>query len=98
MPPIEQSDGFAKAAQTLRARAATSTELAIKDDMLKAAEKFEDIHKKAELVFGKVNQSLADAEQLRRLHKKRTQVSWLGAIGVLALVVIFWMIAKAAGM
>ena len=96
MTPIEQSDGFAKAAQTLRMRAAEATDPAVKDDMLKAAGKFEDIHEKAALVFGQINQSLAETERLKAIQRRKARRSfWAGWIVLAALIVIVGLIAKA---
>lgn len=98
MPPIEQSDGFAKAAQTLRTRATQATDPAIKDDMLKAAEKFEDIHEKAALVFGQINQSLADTERLKAVQKRKARRSFWAGWMVLAMLIMIVGFSVKAGL
>jgi hypothetical protein len=89
MPEIETSDGFAKAAESMRALAA-KVDPSEKDVYLRIAERFEEVDVRGKTVFAEVNDAVARnmkfAEQLhRRRFTHRTWEFWV-VVGVVLLI------------
>ncbi|MBK7003416.1 MAG: hypothetical protein IPH35_27060 [Rhodoferax sp.] len=78
MPKIETSDGFAKAAESIRALAAKEVDPSEKEAYLSTAKKFEDTHARAQSVFAEVNETLERNEAFakRLLRKRFTHRTW----------------------
>ncbi|OOG43987.1 hypothetical protein [Polaromonas sp. A23] len=90
MPKIEVPDGFAKAAESMRALAAKEVDPSEKEVYLSAAKKLEDAHQRGQRVFAEANETIDRAEKLaKRLLRKRfthrTWEFWLVVGSVLAL-------------
>ena len=78
MPNIETSDGFAKAAQSMRALAAKEVDPSEKEAYLSAAKKLEDTHALAQKAFVAINETIEQNETFARslLRKRFTHRTW----------------------
>lgn len=79
MSKIEASDGFLKAAESMRALAAKETDPSEKEAYLSAARKFEETHLVGERIFAMADEASEQAKELsgRLLRKKRfTHSTW----------------------
>ena len=92
MSKTETSDGFLKAAESMRALAAKETDPSEKEAYLSAAKKFEETHLIGERIFATAKEASEQHKELtkRLLRKKRfthsTWEFWLVVIVVLSFV------------
>jgi len=78
MPNVETSDGFAKAAESMRTLAAKEVDPSEKEAYLSAAKKLEDTHALAQKVFAEANETIEQNERFARslLRKRFTHRTW----------------------
>jgi len=97
-PDLDPGDGFARAAGTLRSHAKNLEDQPSRDAFILAAEKFEDVDKRAHVVFAEIEETIERNKKwpdsiLQKRFTHRTWEFW-AVVGVIALVLCFVAYAK----